>query len=109
MIIKRPVILIPNATSPKNVGDQAMLQVLVDLVKSVHKNAFITVHSADPNMYKDKKLKVKHTLYSWSVFRKTSPISRVVNIFKLFTQYLIMRIGLNNVRIDKKLNYLIRD
>ena len=90
-------ILIPNATSPKNVGDQAMLKVLVDLVKSVHKNSLTTVHSADPGMYKNKSYQVKHTLYSWSVFRERKTTARVINVLKLLTQYLVLKLGIDNL------------
>ena len=102
-------ILIPNATSPKNVGDQAMLQVLVDLIKSVHKNAFLTVHSADPNLDKGETFNVKHTLYSWSVFREKKTIARVINILKLVTQYLVLKAGVDSLKSDKKLDHIIRD
>ena len=48
---KRVNILVPNATSPKNIGDQAMLEVLMKLVKAAFKNASISLHSTDPNLH----------------------------------------------------------
>ncbi len=102
-------ILIPNATGPRNIGDQAMLEVLIDLIKGVHKDASITVHSTDPNMYKNGSYKTKHTLYSWSVYRETEITSRITNVSKLVIQYALLKLGIKSLRIDKGLDNLIRD
>ena len=102
-------ILIPNATSPRNVGDRAMLDVLIGLIRSVHKNASITVYSTDPILYKNVSYKTKHTLYSWSVFRETEITSRIICVSKLVTQYMLLKFGIKNIRIDKGLDSLISD
>ncbi len=55
-------ILIPNATSPKNIGDLAMLVSLIDLINKSIDNAYITVHSTDPSLH-DKKIADKPVEY----------------------------------------------
>lgn len=102
-------ILIPNATSPKNPGDQAILNVLIDLVKNAHPSALITVHSTDPHLYSDVKLTTKHTLYSWSVFEDRKTIARLLNVSTLLLQYLLLRNGVKNIALNKSLSSLIAD
>lgn len=81
-------ILIPNATSPVNLGDQAMLEVLLRLVKSTHRNAKVTIHSTDPQLYKQNTTyRVDHTLYSWSVFSSEKWLVRVFRLMQLVVHY----------------------
>lgn len=108
--LKYMKILIPNATSPKNIGDQAMLHVLIDLVRSVHKNVFITVHSTDPHLYKKTVAdKIDNTLYSWAVFSKRNKLIRLIRISKLFLQYVLLKFQLDRIKIDNTLTNLIED
>lgn len=102
-------VLIANATSPKNPGDQAMLQVLINLVKAVHPTAAITVHAADPHLHTHTGAKINHTLYSWSVFDDRRVISRCVRVLKLLAQYGLLRVGIDHPVIDKTLSALITD
>jgi colanic acid/amylovoran biosynthesis protein len=81
-------ILIPNATSPKNHGDQAMLNVLITLIQTTYPQASITVHSVDPQLYINPGFIVKQTLYSWAVFTDKRIVSRMLRVSALFVQYL---------------------
>jgi colanic acid/amylovoran biosynthesis protein len=102
-------VLIPNATSPKNPGDQAMLSVLIGLIKQVHRKAVITVHTTDPQLYTNSAVKINHTLYSWSVFENRSVLVRFVRLMKLLMQYVFLRIGVNHTIADKTLSQLVAD
>lgn len=110
-LLKKPFkILIPNATSPRNIGDQAMLHVLLDLLKKTHANALITVHSTDPHLYKKTVAnKIDNTLYSWAVFSKRNTLTRLNRIFKLLLQYVLLRVGIDRFTIDHTLRSLIED
>lgn len=65
-------ILIPNATDPKNTGDQAMLASLLSLIGNTLPNATIRIHSVNPAL--QKKLlqgnSVESSLLSWLMFEK---------------------------------------
>jgi len=102
-------VLIPNATSPKNPGDQAMLSVLIDLVKRAHPGAHIIVHTTDPQLNKDADITVRDTLYSWSVFDKRSILSRIVRVTQLLVQYILLRLNSNALLPNKKLSQMITD
>ena len=49
-------ILIPNATGPNNIGDQAALRALISLLRAKHKEATIIIHSSNPELYRKKSL-----------------------------------------------------
>lgn len=89
-------ILIPNATSPKNLGDQAMLEVLLAIIKLAHPDAKIIVHSFDSALQKILAVaKVDETLYSFCVFDNKSWVSRLFRISCLFSFYFLNKFGLN--------------
>jgi colanic acid/amylovoran biosynthesis protein len=71
-------ILIPNATSPKNTGDQAMLASLLLLIASNMPNATVRVHSVDPALQKKllQQAEVESSLLSWLMFEKPNFIDR---------------------------------
>jgi colanic acid/amylovoran biosynthesis protein len=106
---KKIKVLIPNATGPRNVGDQAMLEVLVGLIQKSFKNVEVVVHSTDPRLYKNKSYRVKHTLYSWSVFRETEVSYRIIYVSKLFSQYMLYKLGARKINLDKSLMNLLND
>lgn len=82
-------ILIPNATSPLNLGDQVMLKELLKLLKITHKNGEITVHSTDPHLHKNNsQYRVNHTLYSWSVFSSKKWTIRFLRLVLLIVYYI---------------------
>lgn len=103
-------ILIPNATSPLNLGDQVMLKELLKLLKSTHRNGEVTIHSTDPHLYKkNTAYRVDHTLYSWVVFSNKNPFVRSIRLYRLFLEYIFNRLNFNKVIVDKKLHSLIKD
>lgn len=102
-------ILIPNATSPKNIGDLAMLVSLIDLINKSVENAYIIVHSSDPLLH-DKKIanKIDDTLYSWAAFENRSVASRVYRLFLLISSYLQIKLSFLPL-LNKRLNNLVND
>lgn len=107
---KKINILIPNATSPRNIGDLAMLESLISLIKGYYKNVNISIHSADPYLYKSK-LKIKNTLYSWAVFSNTNPLFRILRMTQLIIAFVLIKLNLNNnfIPLDSELKIIIND
>ena len=86
-------ILIPNATGPSNIGDQAALRALIVLLRSKHKEAIITIHSSDPELYREKIAdKMAPHLYFWSVFQNLNPFVRIFRLVQLILQYISIRL-----------------
>lgn len=106
-------ILIPNATSPLNLGDQVMLNELLKLLKSTHKNGEITIHSTDPHLYKkNSSFSVNHTLYSWSVFSSGIGLVRCFRLMQLIFHYFGNKFHVNITlpfKDNKKLKDIIND
>ncbi len=102
-------ILIPNATSPKNVGDLAMLTVLIRILKSAYKNPKIVIHSVDPLMI-DRKMasRIDETIYSHTVFKSRNLLVRLKRVCELLIKYLLYKINLN-ILPKNKLDELILD
>lgn len=74
--------LIPNVTSAANIGDEAMLEVLMSLIKSVHPSAAIFVHSSEPHTHLQKEITAaRPTLYYWAVFTAPNVVARVYRMF----------------------------
>lgn len=74
----KPTFLVPNVTSAANIGDEAMLEVLISLITSVHKNARVLVHSSEPHTHHQKELTVSRpTLYYWAVFESQNVFVRI--------------------------------
>lgn len=113
-IVKRKqfvCILIPNATSPRNLGDLAMLESLVSLVKEHYPNASITIHSVEPRLYGKNKFKVRDTLYSWAVFSRLHSASRIVRLIQLGIAYFSIKYKLKPALslINSRLAQLVHD
>ncbi len=108
-------VLIPNATSPTNIGDLAMLESLIDLIKANIPNSKITIHSVDPKLYqkyeKFRGYTVRNTLYGWSVFENFSPIVRSIRLLELFigTVQLALRPSAEPITISRVLHDLLQD
>jgi len=103
-------ILVPNATSPRNIGDQAMLGGLIVLLKKKYEKAKIKIHSVDPNIYSRKSgYQFGHTLYSWSVLKNKNTFSKFINLLKLILKYTFLRFGIHVISIDRQLSRLIID
>ncbi len=80
-------ILIPNGTSPNNVGDLAILTVLLRLIRRKWKRAQVVLHSTDPQLYGAMSVdRINHTLYSHLVFEDDSFFGRILRMghFLLF-------------------------
>lgn len=94
---KRPLtILIPNGTSPKNMGDLAMLQSLVAIIRNQVKDVHINLHSFDAKAYDEDPgvHSIKPTLYEWAVFECTGIRTRFVRIFQLVISIVALRLNL---------------
>ncbi len=68
-------ILIPNAASPKNIGD---LAILVGLLTVLPKNFNISIHAHDPHFLSKEigRARISKTLYRWAVFEKKDVYTR---------------------------------
>ena len=107
---KKPLVFIPNATSPKNIGDLAILESLISLVKSNLRKTDIYVQSVDPHLYKKTKYAVNDTLYSWSVLSTSNTIRRIFRLLSIIFIYLALRTKLNVLRFfPAKLQRIITD
>lgn len=99
-------ILIPNATSPKNVGDLAILTAMKSLLSQKDN---LIIHSSEAGLYKNYfKERTSPTLYSWVAFEDHAPISRVMRLVKLLLSYHFF----NSKKLmsnDKTLDLLIED
>ncbi len=71
-------ILIPNATSPKNIGDLAILTGLLTTFKN---KKDIKIHSTDPHLHT---FPASPTLYTWAVFEDRKPHARIMRLLQLF-------------------------
>lgn len=100
-------ILIPNATSPKNIGD---LVILEGLKSTLGNQIILTIQSTDPNLFKKTFLnKASHTLYSWSVFKNKNALIRIKRVLELLYCYLTVKYIKRTIFISKELNRLIND
>ena len=97
-------ILIPNATSPKNIGDQAMLESLLVLIRKAKPKSRITIHSVDPAMQKKSLsgVSVSHSLLSWLMFEDTRLAARAGRLLILFVQLCFF-----GTTIDKRLKEIL--
>lgn len=99
-------VLIPNATSPKNIGDLAMLLGLVSLFK---KNTGLKIHSTEHKLYKDHlNIEVSPTLYSWAAFEEKSLFQRLTRINQLLINYFLFK-NFKKTMFDDNLKRLIED
>ncbi len=95
-------ILIPNATSPKNIGDLAILTGLINTLQSV-KN--VRIHSTDPHLHT---FKASPTLYTWAIFENRKPHIRIKRMLELFLHSSSLRNSFKHLR-HPKLNTLLND
>lgn len=105
-------ILIPNATGPTNMGDQAVLSGLLDILERNFPKGKITVHSTDPAQYpRQRPYVVRHTLYSWAVFDKPQFFTRLQRFIQLFVAMLSLKLGLNlkKIVVNPQLSRLVSD
>lgn len=83
-------ILIPNATGPTNIGDQAILKGLLGVLREKYPNAYITIHTSNPELYSEKMVdKINPHLYFWAAFSNRNNFIRVTRLLQLFLQYIL--------------------
>lgn len=86
-----PQVLIPNATSPRNVGDLAMLTELVKLIKESFPRVCLTIHSSEPELHARFGTRVKNTLYSYVAFDNRSSLTRIIRVIRLSLYFVLFR------------------
>lgn len=87
-------ILLPNVTSPRNIGDLAMLEVLLDLIRQVHPKADIILHISEPELYSPQPgVTVKTNVYSWMMFPRADVFSRFRRMVYCIWLYVAKRYG----------------
>lgn len=89
-------ILIPNGTSPRNIGDLAMLTALLGLIRHSLPHAQITIHSTDPHLHKSHDIQAKQTLYSFVAFETPNFSARLSRLASLLAYYLIFKFQLGS-------------
>lgn len=99
-------LLIPNATSPKNTGDQAMLESLLALVYKTLPETEIRIHSVDPILQKKllHGVDVESSLLSWLMFEKPKFLDRAVR-----SAQALLGIAFPLLNSNKKLKSILRD
>lgn len=107
---KKPIkVLIPNVTSSRNVGDEAMLETLITLVKQVNPDAVVTVHSNEPTSHPQHIANAfDWTLYFWAVFSSKKKIRWVWRLILLTIQYVLCKFNLPWY-VSKELKKLVMD
>jgi len=102
-------ILIPNATSARNIGDAAMLDSLISLVKNSFKNPKIVIHSNEPELYPSTIAhRIEKTLYYWAAFSTENKPLRVFRIAWVFIAYFLIIFNIH-ITLSKELSKLIED
>lgn len=83
--MKQPIkILIPNITSARNIGDVAMVEVLMKLILSTYPQAQIRLQSSEPHTHSYTSVtSIKPSLYYWAVFEDRRVFIRVRRLSRL--------------------------
>jgi len=99
--------LIPNATSPKNIGDLAILNGLLSIIE---KNNKLIIHSSENKLYKNITSNNVHpNLYYWVVFNKKDIHTRLKRVINLFINYFSLRFTGVAIPVNKEFQKLIND
>lgn len=92
MINSSPTILIPNVTSNANLGDAAMLEVLVKMVGTLFPKAKIVIHASQPETHNaTDNISVRPTMYHWAVFDTPTLWVRVWRMLAVVVLLIAMR------------------
>ena len=103
-------ILIPNATGPTNIGDQAIFHGLLLFINKKYPEAEIIIQSSDPELYENTKYKIKPHLYFWSVFEKPQFLTRISRTIQLFIGFIGLKFNINcGSLISDKLTDILND
>ncbi|OGG11388.1 hypothetical protein A2Z00_00450 [Candidatus Gottesmanbacteria bacterium RBG_13_45_10] len=96
-------ILIPNATSPKNIGDQAQLLSLLSIIKHARPKSHVVIQSFDPETQaKQIHLPTMRLLASWLLFTDTKLVNRALRCAILCIQLVFPQLT-----IDKTLTNIL--
>lgn len=106
--MKQLKILIPNGSSPKNLGDLAILSELISLIKVSFPNSQIVLHTFDKKLHFFRDVEIKDSLYSRSIFKTTSPVLRLFSTVDLFFSLVLYSCGIK-FSFDKDIRELIYD
>ncbi len=88
------MILIPNATSPKNQGDQAILIGLLEIIKKRYPKEKIIVHSSDPEYHpKNSEYEARQSVLDWLLFEKESFSGRLGQLIEIF--FSLLKVSVN--------------
>ncbi len=88
------MILIPNATSPKNLGDQAILVGLLEIIKKKYPKEKIIVHSSDPEYHpKNLGYEARQSVLDWLLFEKESFLGRLGQLIE--TIFSLLKASIN--------------
>ncbi len=102
-------ILIPNATGPTNMGDQAILLPVVNLIRDNFPNAYLTIHTTTPSFFENELVDdVDSHLYNWAVFEDRRFAVRIIRLVELFIAYFSLKFT-NRSFAKGKLKKLIND
>lgn len=98
-------ILIPNATSPKNLGD---LAILTGLLSTLKEKKSLTIHSVDHKLHKNLPTTAQPTLYSWAIFENRNPLVRSKRLAELIIHTSFISNSVKALR-PKRLSALMND
>jgi colanic acid/amylovoran biosynthesis protein len=88
-------ILIPNATASRNIGDLALLEVLLKMLRKAYPNSHVVIHSSEPNLHKKRIAdEIDETIYYWSVFNNRSFLTRSGRVTQVIIYYFLERLNL---------------
>lgn len=91
-------VLIPNVTSKANIGDAAMLAVLLKLVKTAYSDARLTLHASQPETYAfESEIVMRPTPYYWAVFENDHLWVRIMRMLQLLLVLVSVMIGWGRV------------
>lgn len=103
-------ILIPNATSPRNIGDREMTGVLLSMLKETFPKAQIMMYSFDPVlMRKETGLNTKHSLYSYTAFQDDIFWKKMKRTLQLVLLIVQLRFNLPLISFDDFIKQMISE
>lgn len=95
-------ILIPNATGPSNIGDQAILHGLLSCLRSAYSDIELTILTSKPEGYADTLGgTIEYNLYMYSVFENTNPFVRLWRLAMLAVLYFANKYGMTFLQKGK--------
>jgi polysaccharide pyruvyl transferase WcaK-like protein len=101
-------VLIPNATGPTNVGDEAILYSLLGVLRESDANIQITVLTSDPLLCKtEQDLKFDASLYEWSMARSLNFSEKLSRSIQVFTGFFLLKFKMGFLIRNKELQGII--